>query len=141
MPEVDEKGRPIPRNDHIDEICDWLNENGREAALFACLSVPDDNVKLAVVRCLFEVPTDNLDASEIGEICGIMEKCKNIGAGKTELVLSTVYWICYKLANGDPEMLESSKDFQTLYGEKTMNEALSILQRNLIRVCELDEDD
>ena len=126
-PDTNEDGSKFERNEHIDDICKWLNDNGREAALFACLSVPDDNVKLAVVRCLFEVPLENLDADEIGEICGIMEKCTNIGAGKTELVLSTVYWICYKLANGDPEEVTSSKDFQTIYGEKVMNEAFSIL--------------
>jgi hypothetical protein len=73
------------------------------------------------------VPLDDLEASELSQIVGIMGQCTNIGAGKTELVLSTVYWICYKLANGDPEQLESSKIFQCKFGENTMNEALSIL--------------
>jgi hypothetical protein len=37
-------------------ISDTLNEIDREAALFKCLTVPDDDVKLAVVQCLFVVP-------------------------------------------------------------------------------------
>ena len=38
------------------EISDSLNENNREAALFNCLIIPDDDVRLAVVECLFVVP-------------------------------------------------------------------------------------
>ena len=73
--------------------------------------MPDDNVKLAVVSCLFVVPLDELESDEITQITAIMSQCNNIGAGKTELVLSTVYWICYKLSVGDPELIDSSKIF------------------------------
>jgi hypothetical protein len=56
-------------------------------------------------------------------------------------VLSTVYWIFYKLSTGDPEKLDSSKIFQIKFGENTMNEALSILQRNLIRISDSEDED
>jgi hypothetical protein len=70
-----------------------------------------------------------------------MGACTNIGAGKTELVLSTVYWICGRLVVGDPDVLNSSRIFQSKFGEKTISEALAILQRNLIRVVDPSEDD
>jgi hypothetical protein len=73
-----------------------LNRNRREDALLQCLNVPDDNVRLAVVECLFVVPLDEFDSSEIAQIVKIMNNCNNIGAGQTELVLSTIYWICTK---------------------------------------------
>ena len=57
-----------------------------------------------------------------------MSTCKNIGAGNTELVLSTIYWICTKFVIGDPEQNEQPKIFQEKYGEKTINEALDILE-------------
>lgn len=94
-----------------------------------------------MVRCLFEVPLDDLSEEELAQITGIIKTFTNIGAGKTELVLSTVYWICYKLANGDPEVLESSKIFQMKFGDNTMSEALSILMRNSVRVSDLEDDD
>ena len=70
-----------------------------------------------------------------------MGAVSNIGAGKTELVLSTVYWICGRLVVGDPDELDSSRIFQSKFGEKTISEALAILQRNLIRVVDPSEDD
>lgn len=68
----------------------------RENALFNALRVPDDLVKLEVVGCLFTVPIDELEADEINNITAVMSQCNNIGAGETELVLSTIYWICTK---------------------------------------------
>lgn len=55
----------ITGNYIFDSISEWLNDNGREAALFKCLAVPNDDVKLAVVKCLFVVPLDELDYDEI----------------------------------------------------------------------------
>jgi hypothetical protein len=52
-----------------------LNENGREDALFNCLIIPNDDVKLAVVNCLFVVPLDELDIDEISKIVAIISGC------------------------------------------------------------------
>ena len=49
----------------FDAVSQSLNQNGRETALFNCLAVPDDNIKLAVVSCLFVVPLDELESDEI----------------------------------------------------------------------------
>ena len=87
------------------------------------------------------MPLDELEIGEIAQITKVMSTCNNIGAGQTELVLSTIYWICGKLVLGDPEELDSSKIFQTKFGEKTVNEALAILSRNLIRTSDLDDED
>jgi hypothetical protein len=51
------------------------------------------------------VPLDQLESEEISKITGVMTECNNIGAGKTELVLSTIYWICGKLLLADPDMV------------------------------------
>ena len=37
------------KNDIFEEISDSLNKNNRETALFNCLIIPDDDVRLAVV--------------------------------------------------------------------------------------------
>ena len=42
-----------------------MNENHREKALFNCLEIPNDEVRLAVVRCLYNVPLTELDDEEI----------------------------------------------------------------------------
>ena len=71
--------------------------------MFNCLAIPDDDVKLAVVKCLFVVPVDDFSFPEIEQITKIMGTCSNIGAGQTELVLSTIYWILTKFVLGDAE--------------------------------------
>jgi hypothetical protein len=129
------------KNKIFDGISSDLNDNGREASLFASLGMPNDDVKLAVVKCLFVVPLDELDIDEISKIVAIVSQCQNIGAGKTELVLSTVYWIFFKLAHGPIDEEGASKIFQQKFGENAINEALSIMERNLEREIEPDDDE
>jgi hypothetical protein len=43
----------------------FLNDNGRETGLFNCLEIPNDDVKLAVVECLNNVPLSEFDNEEI----------------------------------------------------------------------------
>mmetsp|Transcript_20800 Transcript_20800/g.32081 ORF Transcript_20800/g.32081 Transcript_20800/m.32081 type:complete len:82 (+) Transcript_20800:2471-2716(+) len=69
------------KNKLFDSISQSLNDNHREDALFNCLSIPDDNVRLAVVECLFVVPLDELEIGEIAQITKVMSTCNNIGAG------------------------------------------------------------
>ena len=81
---------------YYDKVSDALNELEREKALFNCLEIPDDRVRLAVVKCLFVVPLDDFDIDEVDKIVSIPGTVKDIGEGETELVLSTIYWILAK---------------------------------------------
>ena len=63
--------------------------------------MPDDDVKLAVVQCLFVVPLAQLDEKEIKTITALLSKCNNIGAGRTEIVISVIFWICCKMVFKD----------------------------------------
>ena len=59
-----------------------------------------------------------------------MGTCVNIGAGQTEFLLSTIYWILTKFVQGDPNEDKGDnvyKTFQTKFGEQAVNEALNIL--------------
>lgn len=130
------------QNNLFSAIAENLNNDNREAALFNCLMVPNDEVRLTVVRCLFVVPEDQLDSEELSQLCSITGSCTNIEAGQTELVLSTIYWILTKLVLGDPNEDQENvyKTFQTQFGDQAVNEALGILQRNSARI-ELGEED
>mgnify|MGYP006086352873 FL=1 len=46
--------------------------------------------------------------NEIAHLTKVMSNCNNIGAGKTEHVLSTIYWICTKFVCGDTEPADES---------------------------------
>ena len=62
-------------NDLFYEISNAMNDNEeceREQALFNCLEVPDDDVKLAVVRCLFAINSEGFEVNEIAQICNVM---------------------------------------------------------------------
>mmetsp|Transcript_7293 Transcript_7293/g.5585 ORF Transcript_7293/g.5585 Transcript_7293/m.5585 type:complete len:232 (+) Transcript_7293:161-856(+) len=114
---------------HVFEaVSQSLNSVQREAALFNCLEVPNDEVKLAVVECLNNVPLSEFEADEIATIIRLLGSYKNIGAGQTELVLSKIFWIVCKLTI-DKES-EAGNNFRLKFGEKAISEALDILIRN-----------
>ena len=60
------------KNDLFDEISDSLNKNRREESLFKCITIPDDDVRLAVVQCLFVVPLDEFEQDEINQITKVL---------------------------------------------------------------------
>mmetsp|Transcript_12897 Transcript_12897/g.16573 ORF Transcript_12897/g.16573 Transcript_12897/m.16573 type:complete len:81 (-) Transcript_12897:3575-3817(-) len=53
-------------------VCSRLNAADREDALFKVLVVPNDDVRLAVVNCLYWVPIDEIDGSEIDKLLKMM---------------------------------------------------------------------
>ena len=130
------------KNDVFDDISNSLNKLKREEALFNCLKIPCDEVKIEVVKCLFVVPMEDLDQPEIEQITQIMTECSNIGAGQTELVLSNVFWILTKFVQKPPDKLEEAPYiFQYKFGEISVFSALDILKRNLFRVSDVAEEE
>ena len=87
------------------------------------------------------VPLAQLDEKEIKTITALLAKCNNIGAGRTELVISVIFWLCCKLVfkdealeNDEPEAAEAKAKtaetrgiFQERLGEQAVTDALSIL--------------
>lgn len=96
--------------------------------MFFCLEVPNDEVKLAVVECLNNVPLSEFDTEEIATITRLLGTYKNIGAGKTEFVLSKIFWILIKLTVENEA--DAGKNFRRKFGERAVGEALDILIRN-----------
>jgi hypothetical protein len=82
---------------YFKQVSSALNESNRETALFNCLDVPSDEVKLAVVECLDNVSLSEFENEEIDHIIRQLTQNKNIGAGKTEVVLAKVLWILTKM--------------------------------------------
>ena len=57
-----------------EKVCQKMNEAEREQALFYCLRIPSDLVRLAVIKTLFFVPVSQLDRGEIAEILLMAER-------------------------------------------------------------------
>jgi len=57
-----------------------------------------------------------------------MKSQKNIGAGQTEIVLSTIFWLLTKLVNDKD--CTGSKVFKNKYAQSAIEDALEILLRN-----------
>ena len=117
-----------------------LNDAGREEALFSILEVRNDDVRMAVVSALYVVDPGDFEPQNINDITKVLSSCKNIGAGKTEYVLSSIYWICTRFAlyNYD-DAPPGVRQFQTKFGERVVSDALDILRRNLEHAVS-DED-
>lgn len=61
------------------------------------MEIPNDEVKLAVVRCLDKVPLNEIDMEETGHIVRVLSDCKNLGVGRTEEVLSQIFLLLTKM--------------------------------------------
>lgn len=91
-----------------------------------------------MVECLNNVPLSEFDNEEISQIIKQLSQCKNIGAGKTEVVISKIMWILTKLAKDREE--EAGKSFRLKFGERAVNEVIEIMLRNQARRVEDSEE-
>lgn len=73
----------------------------REEALFKALANSDDDVRLAVVKCFFVIPLEQLDGKETEDIVKIVDNITNFAVGKTEIIVSVVFWIFFKFTIED----------------------------------------
>lgn len=98
--------------------------------MFRVLVVPNDDVRLAVVNCLYYVPIDEIDGSEIDKLLKMMSP-QNVGAGKTELVLAVVYKILSNLiSDTQKKSSETTTLFKTKFSFTAISMAINIMIKN-----------
>ena len=91
------------------------------------MEIPNDDVKLACVECLYYVPIDEIDAEEIDALLKLMSP-QNIGAGKTELVLSVIFNILSNLiSDNSAKTIETTTLFKTKFSYTAISLATNIL--------------
>lgn len=102
----------------------------RETALFKCLEIPNDDVRLVVVNCLYYVPLEQIAAEEIDQLLKLMTP-QNIGAGKTELVLSVIFNILSNLISDNSSQSHATTTlFKTKFSYTAISLAISIMTKN-----------
>ncbi|GBG24703.1 Somatic embryosis receptor kinase 5 [Hondaea fermentalgiana] len=104
-----------------------LNKKNRETFLFACLETPSDEVRLAAVRCLQEIPLAEFEMNEINYLVEMLSSVINISSGKTEEVLGGSFRLLTKVCLSPHA---SGASFRLSFAEKSAAAALSILERN-----------
>ena len=112
------------------KFSDTLNQKDRETLLFNCLEVPSDDVKLAVAKCLDKIKISEIDTDEISHLVRLVGAQKNLGAGKTEEVLSLIFLILTKVMK---ERSSTSREFTARYAQFAVADCLDILVRNMAR--------
>lgn len=111
-------------------VCTRLNGADREEALFRVLVIPNDDVRLAVVHCLYYVPINEIDGGEIDKLLKMMSP-QNVGAGKTELVLAVVYNILSNLiSDTSKKASETTTLFKTKFSFTAISMAITIMIKN-----------
>ena len=88
--------------------------------------------------CLNNVPLSKFDNEEISHLIKQLSQCKNIGAGKTEVVIAKIIWIITKLAKERDE--EAGNSFRLKFGDRAINEVIEIMLRNQARRVEDKEE-
>ena len=119
------------------DVCADLNELGRDSALTGCLKVPSDEVKKAVVKCLFYVDSSEFDKGEISgmyqSICGV-----NLMAGDIEEVVATIFIIFGKAFK---EFIQDSSAREKVESNKeSLIIAIDILLKNSERTTNDDKE-
>ena len=110
-----------------DLVSNQMNDMKREEKLLRLLVVPNDDVRLKVVQCIMTVDPDQLDKKEMGMIIKYLSDTKNLGAGRTEEVLSLVVGL---LENLTKHAGNAGKQFCKAYAPNAIIEATDILHRN-----------
>ena len=104
--------------------------------------IPNDDVKLAVVHALTNVPLEQYDSKEMSSLIGIVESYQNIGTGKTEIVLSILFHIFASFVGDQAERNEATVSaFKSLYGEKSIDLALMLMNRNQCRIVKEEDEE
>ena len=123
---------------YFNEISEALNDNEREKYLFKCFEIPDDEVRLALVNCILQVPLSELDIEEINYLMNAIREAKNIGAGKAEEIISTIFLIFINLVKD--QVNSASKSFRVKYGSSAIEYCLQILLKNQKRLLEEEDE-
>ena len=121
-----------------EKIAGILNENNREKYLFDCLECPSDQVRKAVVACLYHVPLAELDEDEVSRLVNMLSETSNISAGETEIVLGESFALLTKLVLSRQD---TGRVFRERQAELAIQAALDILERNVMRDTRGDEQE
>jgi hypothetical protein len=122
--------------------CDKLNEMNRDVVLFKCLEIPNDKLKMIIVKILNAVNPEQYEEAEQKRLWSILKEHKNVGAGKNEIVIGTIFLILTKIRQyiEDPahKQIDATSNFiQTNYAN-FISIALEMLRKNMSR--DLKED-
>ena len=132
----------IPSKDwtpECQEVLKNLDLEGREDILFSCLSIYNDDLKLAIVNILNATPVDQFQYKESTQLAAILKDYKNVGTGKNEEVLGTIFLILTKYVKfGEPQ---SVKPFIRNMRVPCIEETLDILGKNMSRDLRAEEEE
>ena len=88
-------------------------------------------MKLVVIKGLLAVSTEEWGTEELSYLVNILSGYKNLGSGKTEKILSSIFMILAKLCRD--QSTKTGKDFTSMFAEDTIRDCLDILMRNMER--------
>jgi hypothetical protein len=120
-------------------LCEVVNEalNGsqREMVLLQLLEIPDDGLRIAVMRCISKVPLGQIENDEMNLLVKMLSDTRNIAAGENERILSDVVHQLIRLAQDGPNLPDSTgHTFRTRHAKMAIKEAFEILLRNSTRI-------
>jgi hypothetical protein len=140
------KNTPIQGICH--NVCSDLNNLGRDNYLCNCLLVPSDNVKKAVVDCLYYVDCNEFSVEEISSVYRQISNI-NLSMGDIEIVVATIFIILAKafkkfmdsgLTENKEKIDQNKESFFIAYDillknqERKVTEIEEFEQRNILSV-------
>ncbi|CAJ1351610.1 unnamed protein product, partial [Effrenium voratum] len=119
-------------------VNDAMNIQGRETILLKLLVIPNDDLKLIVMRCLSKVPLSQIEPDEMGAIVKCLSDVKNIGEGRTEEMLALVVRQLQRLLLAPGE---TGQQFRSGFAERAVAECSEILLANSQRSTSRESDE
>lgn len=127
-----------PIKDICIKVCLNLNDAGRVKILTKCLRSQSDEIKKAVVKCLFYVESSQFEKEDLKNIYSQIN-ITNLANGDVEIVISTIFVILTKAFRkflNDPKGEDKEK---INYNKDAFGIAYSILKKNAERMSLSDE--
>eukprot|EP01022_Parablepharisma_sp_SALTPOND_P020582 TRINITY_DN378_c0_g1_i1.p2 TRINITY_DN378_c0_g1~~TRINITY_DN378_c0_g1_i1.p2 ORF type:complete len:1093 (-),score=111.04 TRINITY_DN378_c0_g1_i1:15898-19176(-) len=132
--------KKLPSYKVILEVNEKLDQMQREDALFRVLRANNDEVKLAVMECLNNVPLEQFSSPEIAKMVSLLTAFKNPTTGIIEIVLGKIFWLLSKIVSDESDKV--GKMFRKTQARTAVKECIGILEKNqdrLVRGKEQDE--
>jgi uncharacterized protein YfkK (UPF0435 family) len=114
-----------------------LNALGREDILFMCLEINYEKLKLTAVKILNAISTDQFEENEQHQLYLVLKDHKNIGSGKNEVIIGTIYLILTKIIQDD----KGGNKFATSNFSNFISTSLEMLKKNMSKDTRDDEQD
>ena len=111
----------------IEAVNNKLNNAGREEFLFKGLELNNDRLRLAIMKCLYNVPLNQFSTDEVSKMVSLLTSFRNPTSGIIEIVLGKMILLLSKIVLDNTKSL--GREFRKAQARTAISDCLLILEQ------------